>query len=132
MSGAARAHVAPTVALRGAPGRADSDAIACAVHYSACAMTDAHARAKRLAELAGLTLRDGEIDALGRDLERILGYVGALAEVDTSGVAPLASPNEDAAVLRDDTPERTTSSDSVLASGPLTRDGAFVVPNVLE
>lgn len=95
-------------------------------------MTDAHARAKRLAELAGLTLRDGEIEALGRDLERILGYVGTLSEVDTSGVAPLASPNEDAAALRDDTPERTTSAESVLASGPLTRDGAFVVPNVLE
>jgi aspartyl-tRNA(Asn)/glutamyl-tRNA(Gln) amidotransferase subunit C len=95
-------------------------------------MTDVHARAKRLAELAGLTLRDGEIDALDRDLDRILGYVSALAEVDTTGVAPLASPNEAPSEPRDDTPERTTSAESVLASGPLTRDGAFVVPNVLE
>ena len=98
-------------------------------------MTDAHARAKRLAELAGLTLRDGEVEALGRDLERILGYVGTLAEVDTAGVAPPASPNEDAALLRDDTPERSVT---LVVDGPvpeLPTDRAMlrrIVEHVLE
>lgn len=85
-----------------------------------------------LAALAGLRLSADEEATLGRDLARILAYVGALDEVDTTGVAPLASPTEGGSALRPDVPSRDVAAEAVVAVAPASRDGAFVVPKILE
>lgn len=92
----------------------------------------ANASPERLATLAGLTLRPEESARFGVDLARILAYMGALAEVDTEGVMPLASPNEGACSLRADVPIREVLPAAVLEAAPRLQGGAFVVPKILE
>lgn len=43
---------------------------------------------KKLAQLSALTVTDDEVEALRGQLEEILGFVGQLSEVDTTGVEP--------------------------------------------
>lgn len=85
-----------------------------------------------LATLAGLTLGAEEAVRLGQDVERIVAYMGALADVDTQGIAPLASPNEEPSPLRADVPSREVAPADILASAPKTEGDAFVVPKILE
>jgi len=50
-------------------------------------MALSHEDMVRLAELARLELGEEELARLGGDLDAILGYVGRLSAIDTSGVA---------------------------------------------
>ena len=86
----------------------------------------------RLAALAGLTLGPDETERLGTDVANILAYMGQLADVDTTGVLPLTSPNEAPCPLRADVPEREVEPTTILASAPKIDQGAFVVPKFLE
>lgn len=52
-------------------------------------MALSHDELKHLANLARLQLSEQEMDQLGGTLERILGYVGRLSHVDTSGVSEI-------------------------------------------
>ncbi len=85
-----------------------------------------------LAALAGLRLSDDEAGSFGNDLDRILAYMSLLSEVDTTGIAPLASPTAGASPLREDVPLREVSAAAVVALAPKSQDGAFVVPKILE
>ena len=46
----------------------------------------------RLAKLARLALTDDDIDSFAGQLDAILGYVGQIQAVDTSGVKPTGNP----------------------------------------
>ena len=46
---------------------------------------------RHLAHLARLDLSDAEISTQAHDLDAIVGYVAQLAEVDTTGVEPIAN-----------------------------------------
>ena len=67
---------------------------------------------KRLGELARLELSEGEVGKAQDELERILGYVGRLSAVDTSGIV------EDEGTGF----EPTLRQDVVSASEPATRE----------
>jgi aspartyl-tRNA(Asn)/glutamyl-tRNA(Gln) amidotransferase subunit C len=41
---------------------------------------------RHLADLARIAVSEGEMTTLGADLEKILGYVGRLSKIDTTGV----------------------------------------------
>ncbi len=86
----------------------------------------------RLAALAGLTLGPEEAERLGADVANILAYMAALADVDTTGILPLTSPNEAPCPLRADVPEREVEPSAILAAAPKIDHGAFVVPKILE
>ncbi len=66
---------------------------------------------KSLGVLARLELSDEEVARAEKELDAILGYVGRLADVDTTGVEP-ASP----------IPASTFRADEVLENNPMTRD----------
>ncbi|MBV9842062.1 MAG: Asp-tRNA(Asn)/Glu-tRNA(Gln) amidotransferase subunit GatC [Sphingomonadaceae bacterium] len=90
------------------------------------------ATVRRVAGLARIAVSDAEADALVPDLDKILGFVEQLAEVDTSGVAPLAAVIPISLRLRDDVVTDGGDRDAVLANAPQAEHGFFAVPKVIE
>ncbi len=86
----------------------------------------------RIAELARLSLSAGEARAMQADLERILDYVAALAELDTEGVEPTAHPIAVATPLRPDEPGPPLNAEQVVANAPEKLGTAFLVPKVID
>lgn len=88
----------------------------------------------RLARLAGLALSEEEAGASARDLNRILGYVRKIGELETKGVPPTFHPFEVSCPLRDDDPELRIAVDprAVMESAPSAEGSHFSVPIVVD
>ena len=89
------------------------------------------------ADLAQLDLSDGDVARLLARLDGVLTHFAALAdvdtaEVDTAGVGPASYPLS--THLRPETgpPGAPLPQAEVLANAPASRDGAFVVPRMVE
>jgi aspartyl-tRNA(Asn)/glutamyl-tRNA(Gln) amidotransferase subunit C len=85
-----------------------------------------------IAELARLSLNDAEVVAMERDLERILGYVASLQELDTEGVEPTAHAIVIETPLRSDQPVAAMDPELAVANAPERAGTAFVVPKVID
>jgi len=85
----------------------------------------------RLATMSSLQLADDEMDALATDIERILGYVEQLNELDVEGVEPTYQVNQPQNVWRNDEPMASLSSESLLAVAPDQSNNQIKVPKVL-
>ena len=87
----------------------------------------------RLGELARLELTEDEITRQSEDLEKILGYVGRLADIDTAGVPETAEgaltsqPREDAATRTD-----VETREFIITDFPDRIGDALRVPAVFE
>jgi aspartyl-tRNA(Asn)/glutamyl-tRNA(Gln) amidotransferase subunit C len=85
-----------------------------------------------IALLARLGLTDDERASLRDDLESILGYIGKLQSLDTSGVEPTAHVIELETPLRDDAVRNPEDADAMLAGAP-DRDRTYLrVPKIIE
>jgi len=87
---------------------------------------------RHVAKLARLDLDQEEISAFSRDLNSILDYVNALAELDTRDVAPTSHAMGSTNVWRDDEPEDMVTTASLLKNGPEREQNYFKVPKILE
>jgi aspartyl-tRNA(Asn)/glutamyl-tRNA(Gln) amidotransferase subunit C len=85
----------------------------------------------KLAKLARLALTDAELDAFAGQLDSILGYVGAIQNVDVSGVAPTGNPLQEVNVTRPDVVQFSLTQQQALAEAPAADDGRFAVPQIL-
>lgn len=87
----------------------------------------------RIARLAQLEIDEEHLDALARDLGRILEHVEQLRGLDLDGAAPGGSDlTADAGrALRVDEPHPSLPVGELQANAPSFRDGFFVVPRVL-
>jgi aspartyl-tRNA(Asn)/glutamyl-tRNA(Gln) amidotransferase subunit C len=85
-----------------------------------------------IAALARIRLAEAELEPLARELSHILTWVEQLNEVDTSGVAPMASVAATGLPMRDDTVTDGGCREEILANAPRTVRGFFVVPKVVE
>ena len=88
-----------------------------------------------VAGLANLSLTDGEIARLSKDLDEILTHIDTLNELDTSNVQPMAQVLYDAgenATLREDQERPCLDNVTALANAPLAGAGYFKVPKVIE
>ena len=85
----------------------------------------------RLATMSNLQLADEEMDALATDIERILGYVEQLNELDVEGVEPTYQVNQPQNVWRSDEPVVSLVSDHLLAIAPDQDNNQIKVPKVL-
>lgn len=87
----------------------------------------------RIAQLARIRVPEADLDGLAEELSNILGWVEQLDEVDTEGVAPMASVTEGMSLRqRSDAVTDGDCRDAVLSNAPEERDGFFVVPKVIE
>ena len=85
-----------------------------------------------LARLAQLALDPVDRAKASEDLERIIAMIDAMQAVDTDGVEPLAHPLEATQRLRDDVVTEHVERDRYQAVAPLTEDGLYLVPRVIE
>ncbi|MBU6165406.1 MAG: Asp-tRNA(Asn)/Glu-tRNA(Gln) amidotransferase subunit GatC [Alphaproteobacteria bacterium] len=91
---------------------------------------------RKIARLARIAVTDDEVPGLTEQLNGILGWIEQLGEVDTSGVAPMASvmPSGIGGQLRWRADAVTDGGiqDKVLANAPDAASGFFAVPKVIE
>lgn len=88
---------------------------------------------ERLASLARLYLGDGERERYRADLEKIIGYVNELADVDVADTEPPHHVLGLTNVLRsDDAPVRNEElAKKLIDMAPKSKDGFLCVPRVL-
>jgi aspartyl-tRNA(Asn)/glutamyl-tRNA(Gln) amidotransferase subunit C len=86
---------------------------------------------EKVALLARLQLTDEELSKMTVELAQIVGYVDQLAEVDTSGIEPMAHAIETANVFRDDMVVQSLPREEALANAPHRDDRGYLVPAVL-
>jgi aspartyl-tRNA(Asn)/glutamyl-tRNA(Gln) amidotransferase subunit C len=66
------------------------------------------------------------------EMNKILGWMKQLDEVDTKGVEPLIHISEEQNVLREDEPKNTLSHKEALHNAPKKDSNYFRVPKVIE
>ena len=86
----------------------------------------------QIAIFARIRLSEAELEPLVSSLAHILSWVEQLNEVDTSGVAPMASVAHSSLPVREDEVTEGGQREEILANAPRTARGFFVVPKVVE
>ena len=91
---------------------------------------------RRIADLARLDLGDDEKAKMLEQLNSFFRIVEQMSAVETSGVEPLYTPlaavQEARLRLRADEVSEVVDRDANQLSAPLTRDGLYLVPKVIE
>lgn len=87
---------------------------------------------EKIAHLARLAVSEEELDAVTSDLSNILHLVEQMETVQTDGVEPMAHPLHMAQRLRADEVREVDQRDKFQAIAPLTEDGLYLVPRVIE
>jgi aspartyl-tRNA(Asn)/glutamyl-tRNA(Gln) amidotransferase subunit C len=85
-----------------------------------------------VSQLARISLSEGEVKAFTAQLERILGFINKLDELDVSGVEPTASILSLENVKRQDTVRQDFTAESILSNAPAREKDFFAVPPVIE
>ena len=85
-----------------------------------------------IATLARIRLSEAELEPLAEELSHILTWVEQLNEVDTTGVAPMASAAAASLPLREDAVSDGGCRDAILGNAPNAARGFFTVPKVVE
>lgn len=86
-----------------------------------------------VANLARLQLTEEEAESLKGDMNKILGYIDTLNELDTSNVEPLEHVMEiTASTFRKDVAKEPLSHEDALKNAPDADSDYFRVPRVIE
>ncbi len=87
---------------------------------------------RKIAYLARIKVPDEDLDHLAGELSQIIGWVEQLGEVDTDGVAPMASVSDVVLPMREDAVTGGNRPDDVTANAPESKNNFFLVPKVVE
>ena len=97
-----------------------------------CFMRVDDALIDKLSRLAMLDFDATEREEIKTDLEKMIGFVDKLKELDTSGVEPLLHISGEVNVLRDDTPANMITKEDALKNASLRDKNFFLVPKVIK
>ncbi len=86
---------------------------------------------RKVAALARLRLTEAELDKFGPQMNNIMTFVEQLNEVNTDNVVPLTGIDIPLRLRPDEVTDGGCQAD-VLANGPETLEGFYVVPKVVE
>lgn len=86
----------------------------------------------KLAHLSRLQFSDTEKEGIKNDLQRMIGFVEKLNELDLAGVEPLLHMSPEVNVLRDDELRGSISRGEALRNAPLHDEQFFKVPKVIK
>ena len=92
----------------------------------------ADADVQKIAGLARLSIEARDITAYRAELSGILGLVEQMNAIDTRDVLPLAHPLEPPARLRADEVTESCPREQFQQQAPLTEDGYYLTPKVIE
>lgn len=87
---------------------------------------------EKIAHLARLAIDDRELESYAHELSNILELVEQMNTVDTAGVSPMAHPLHMAQRLRRDEVTERDQREKFQGIAPLTEDGLYLVPKVIE
>ncbi len=85
-----------------------------------------------LSHLARLQFDEQAGQEMVHDLNRILGFVEKLEEVNTEGVEPLIYMTDETNILRDDAVVQTITQDEALKNAPRKDSDYFRVPRFID
>lgn len=86
----------------------------------------------KLAQLARLEFNEQELEAIGKDLSQMIGFVEKLKEIDTTDVAPLTHIGEEGNRLREDEVNGSIDRATALKNAPAAEGDFFTVPKVIK
>jgi aspartyl-tRNA(Asn)/glutamyl-tRNA(Gln) amidotransferase subunit C len=87
---------------------------------------------EKLAELSMLKFKEAEKEEIKADLQKMIGFIDKLQELDTTGVEPLMHMSEEVNVLREDVIGPMLSQHEALKNAPHHDDQYFKVPKVIK
>lgn len=87
---------------------------------------------EKIAHLARLNLDEAEVDRYARDLSKILDLVEQMNQANTGEVAPMAHPLHMGQRLRADELTQGNERELFQSVAPLTEEGLYLVPKVIE
>ncbi len=87
---------------------------------------------QRIAHLARLAISEPEAAAYAESLSRILGLIEQMNAVDTTGIEPMAHPNDAGLRLRADVVSEPNQREKFQAVAPAVEAGLYLVPKVIE
>ncbi|MFN3916982.1 MAG: Asp-tRNA(Asn)/Glu-tRNA(Gln) amidotransferase subunit GatC [Flavobacteriales bacterium] len=87
---------------------------------------------EKLATLAKLQFTDEEKVNFVNDLNRIVGFVDKLQELNTDNVEPLIHMSDEVNVMREDDAEITITQQEALLNAPKKDSDYFKIPRVLS
>ena len=86
----------------------------------------------KLSRLAMLDFDEHEREEIKTDLEKMIGFVDKLKELDTSGIEPLLHITNEVNVLREDEPGNMLTKEEALKNASLKNADFFLVPKVIK
>lgn len=86
----------------------------------------------KLANLSRLEFVDEEKEEIKNDLEKMIGFIDKLNELDTTGVPPLLHMSDNVNIFRKDEIKGEISKEQVFKNAPLHDDDFFKVPKVIK
>ncbi|MEO6845390.1 MAG: Asp-tRNA(Asn)/Glu-tRNA(Gln) amidotransferase subunit GatC [Ginsengibacter sp.] len=87
---------------------------------------------EKLAHLSRLEFDEAEKKEIKNDLEKMIGFIDKMNELDTTGVAPLLHMSENVNILRKDEVNGEIDKKDVFKNAPLHDGEFFKVPKVIK
>lgn len=87
---------------------------------------------KKIAYLARLKIDEADVPGYVANLSNIIDLVEQMNSVDTEGVLPMSHPLDAVQRLREDVVTETNQREAFQAIAPMTEDGLYLVPQVIE
>ncbi len=87
---------------------------------------------EKLANLSRLEFDENEKEEIKSDLEKMIGFIDKLNELDTAGVVPLLHMSENKNVFRKDEVKGEIRREDVFRNAPLHDEEFFKVPKVIK
>jgi aspartyl-tRNA(Asn)/glutamyl-tRNA(Gln) amidotransferase subunit C len=87
---------------------------------------------EKIAYLARLKIEADDVSHYAQDLSGILGLVEQMDAIDTTGVEPMAHPQDITQRLRKDIVTEVDQRDTFQRIAPLTESGLYLVPKVID
>ena len=94
-------------------------------------MEVSNAIVEKIARLSKLEFEGEAREAIKSDLNKMIGFVSKLEELNTEGVEPLLYVTDEVNVLRDDVIANEVPKKEALKNGPSTDSDYFKVPRVI-
>jgi len=87
---------------------------------------------EKVAHLARLELAEDEKEKMIADMNKILGFMDKLNEIDTSGIEPLVYMTNEINTVREDVIKQEVTHEEALLNAPKHDKGYFLVAKVIE
>jgi len=87
---------------------------------------------EKLANLSMLNFDEAEREEIKADLQKMIGFIDKLKELDTTGIEPLMHMSDEVNVLREDVVGNMLTREEAFTNAPHHDNNYFKVPKVIK